>query len=328
MFPTTPSCRFSQEIIDIVIDELFVLGTSKKCLSNVALASRSCLHRARSHLFGTINLDHSLCPWSKCEDCVTLCSLLTNTPSIKYHIRKLIVGALYSSLSTTEIECGVHANTEARHTFTSEFNKELSIQQLKHLATIASLLGSLRCIQINYCLTATYLDWHELSTVCVQNPIAPFCRQESLTSLTVCRIYDVPFSFIRSILKMSQLTSLILDRITVEDDGGGQSYPVQCLLNHLHTFGLELTLGGNIDMHWIGTIILDAASQSIHKLRWQDFTAPRFSSMSFNSRYLLNLIRLFLVLQRMPLSVNLLHFKSCRYPVGHTKRKSDLSFVI
>ena len=74
--PSISTTTIPQEIVDNIIDELFYIH-GKKSLSKMAIASRSCLHRARSHLFNTLVLaSRSACPLANLRELNMLRCLL------------------------------------------------------------------------------------------------------------------------------------------------------------------------------------------------------------------------------------------------------------
>ncbi|KAF8892358.1 hypothetical protein CPB84DRAFT_1783799 [Gymnopilus junonius] len=111
------------------------------------------------------------------------------------------------------------------------------------------------------------MAWHGLPE---WNTVALFCIRDSLTSISLSSIEDFPLSFLSSILKLSQLTSLIINGITVKDDTGSNKMPVTSQLDKLQTLCLTSHSVNTYDLTTLLPTILTTASQSLSQLRWYD----------------------------------------------------------
>ena len=268
--PSISTTTIPQEIVDNIIDELFYIH-GKKSLSKMAIASRSCLHRARSHLFNTLVLaSRSACPLANLRELNMLRCLLRGIPSIKPYLRVLAFRHLFlsvdSDISPSSVVCDAHANPTQYHTITPELRKDYNQQIVECLYSIPALLGPVSSVQINCHPRAWTLDWEDLPTPLARHPIAPFCVLPSLTSLALKSIEKFPTSLLWSMLSSNKLNLLVLDAITLKCDDNKSKGEGQYHLSSLRTFACRRASGGDVDMTVVASLIIGAAP--LQKLRY------------------------------------------------------------
>ncbi|KAF8874316.1 hypothetical protein CPB84DRAFT_1797592 [Gymnopilus junonius] len=263
-----------QEIIDAIIDKVNSQG-GRRSLSSVALCCRSFLHRAQSHLFRSINVAPSRCFQQDSDDWVMFHTILVESPTIKYHVREIFAKRLdyrpvYKTLAYLSWTCSEHDDASQRHRLSNSIMKKWYIRKMSHLSYILNLLPSLEAIRLNYGMQ-NWIEWRDILDTDGRKALTPFAFQQSMRSLILCCTSHVPITVMDSILGLSQLTTLVLDHITLDGDDLLQNWPRKSYLVNLETFGFMqeyrhpdgLALS---DMKRLVNLIICTAARMIRKL--------------------------------------------------------------
>ena len=233
---------FPQEIVDQVVDEISSLG-SKKLLSSVALSGRCFLHPAQSYIFRTIDLTRA-----KPQDWDTFCAILHHSPTIKFHVRRIFFGNI-SSDPHEHIDVGFEVP---------------AICKFAELNSTISLFTGLQALHFNFDGQDHWDDWRHVLIECRQNLITPFWCQASITTLTLSSLRNVPIGFMNSILKLSQLTTLMIENVEFIKDAPFVQGTFHLI--NLETFGLVFNLTPQSHVKKLGDFIIRLASQKLRKI--------------------------------------------------------------
>jgi hypothetical protein len=271
-------CRLPQEIINLIVD---AIGARNRAdLSRVALTARVFLHQAQSRLFRSIKLEVSYCIQQTSKDWDTFHKLLLQSPNIKFYIREIFVNSLvfshelYHRTYPKSWPCPNHADRWKRHLLSPKLVEQFHIRNISCLFSIIPMLSRLRAIRLNYGPTCQR-DWRYALFKGDQNVISSFCFERSITTLTLSSLNHVPMAVMDSILQLSQLTTLIIDNVLLEDTVSVVYHPRQSQLTDLHTFGFvrvgyDPVLPAVNDMTQIAALIVHSTSQTLRKLIWSD----------------------------------------------------------
>lgn len=136
------------------------------------------------------------------------------------------------------------------------------------------MLSRLRAIRLNYG-PKCQRDWRYALSRGGQNVISSFCFERSITTLTLSWLNHVPMALMDSILQLSQLTTLIIDDILLDDTVSILHHPRQPQLTDLHAFGFvrvgyDPVLPAVKNMTEIAALIVHSTSQTLRKLIWSD----------------------------------------------------------
>lgn len=270
--------RLPQEIINLVVD---AISTGNRAnLSPVALTSRVFLHQAQSHLFRSVKLEVSYCIQQNSEDWDAFHAILLQSPNIKFYIREIFVNSLvfshesYHRTHPRSWPCPHHADPQQQHFLSHKLVEQFHICNISRLFSIIPMLSRLRAIRLNYGPKCRR-DWRYALTRGGQNVISSFCFEWSITTLTLSSLNHVPMAVMDSILQLSQLTTLIIDDVLLDDTASVLHRPRQLQLTDLYTFGFvrvgyDPVLPAVKDMTEIAALIVQSTSQTLRKLIWSD----------------------------------------------------------
>lgn len=275
----TSMTRLPQEIIDLIVDA--ISARDRADLSSVALTARVFLHQAQSQLFRSIKLEVSYCIRQISEDWAAFHAILLQSPNIKFYIREIFVNSLvFSHISyhcnPRSWPCPQHeyAGPQQQHLLSHKLVEQIHICNISRLFTIIPMLSRLRAIRINYGPKCNR-DWRYALTRSGQNVMSSFCFESSITTLTLSSLNHVPMAVMDSILQLSQLTTLIIDDVLLDNTGSVPRRPRQSQLTNLYTFGFvrmgyDPVLPAVKDMTEIAALIVHSTSQTLRKIIWSD----------------------------------------------------------
>ena len=275
--------RLPQEVIDLIVD---AIGPRNRVdLSLVALTSRVFLHQAQSHLFRSVKLEVSYCIQQSSEDLDAFHSILLRSPNIKFYIQEICVNSLvfcsesyYHHYRVRLQPCPHHAgrSRQHQHFLSRKVVEKFHTRNISRLFSIIPMLLRLRAIRINYG-PKSRKDWRYALTRGGQTAISLFSFEQSITSLTLSSLYNVPMAVVDSILQLSQLTTLIFDDVLLpvdrDDTESVLCCPSQSQLTNLCTFGFvrEGCYSPSAkDITEIAALIVHSTSQTLRKLIWSD----------------------------------------------------------
>jgi len=275
---STSMSRLPQEVIDLIVDAIST--RNRVDLSLVTLTSRVFLHQAQSHLFRSVKLEVSYCIQQNSEDLDAFHTILLRSPNIKFYIQEICVnGLVFCSESyhrTRSWPCPHHAGRgrQHQHFLSRKVVEKFHIRNIPRLFSIIPMLSRLRAIRINYGPKCRK-DWRYALTRGGQTAISLFCFEQSITTLTLSSLINVPMAVMDSILQLSQLTTLIFDDVLLDDTESVLRCPRQSQLTNLCTFGF-VRVGyypgppSVKDITEIAALIVRSTSQTLRKLIWSD----------------------------------------------------------
>lgn len=266
--------RLPQEIINLVVNA--ISARNRADLSSVALTAHVFLHQAQSHLFHSIKLEVSYCIQQYSEDWDAFHAILLQLPNIKFYIQEIFVNSLvfshesYHHTHPQSWPCPHYADPQQQHFLSHKLMEQFHICNISRLFSIIPMLLCLRAIQLNYG-PKCQRDWRYALTRGSQNMISPFCFKWSITTLMLSSLNHVPMAIMDSILQLSQLTTLIIDDVLLDDTVSVQCLPQQSQLTNLYTFGFvqigyDPVLPTVKDMTEIATLIVHSTLQTLCKL--------------------------------------------------------------
>ena len=237
---STSMYSLPQEIINLIVD---AIGARNRAdLSRVALTARVFLNQAQSHLFRSIKLELSYCIKRYSKDWDAFNTILLQSLNIKFYIREIFVNRLVFScesyhpkhLDPQSWPCQHHAGS--RHFLSLKLVEQFHISNILRLFSIIPMLSRLRAIRLNYG-PKCQRDWRYVLSRGGQNVISLFCFEKSITTLMLSSLNHVPMAVMDSILQLSQLTTLIIDDVILDDTVSVLHHPRQSQLTNLYTFG-------------------------------------------------------------------------------------------
>jgi hypothetical protein len=277
--------RLPQEIINLIVDAISTRDRAD--LSLVALTSRVFLHQAQSHLFRSVKLEVSYCIRQNSEDLDAFHAILLQSPNIKFYIQEICVNGLvfsdesYHRTHPRSWPCPHHAGSQQRHFrhfLSRKVVENFHIRNTPCLVSIIAMLSHLRAVRLNYGIYGPKCrrDWRYALTRGSQTAISLFCFEQSITTLTLSSLINVPMAVMDSILQLSQLTTLIFDDVLLDDtEPVLLRRPRQSQLTNLYTFGF-VRVGyypgppSAKDITEIAALIVHSTSQTLSKLIWSD----------------------------------------------------------
>jgi hypothetical protein len=217
---STSMSRLPQEIINLIVDAISTRNRAD--LSLVALTCRVFLHQAQSHLFRSVKLEVSYCIQQNSEDLDNFHAILLQSPNIKHYIQEICVNSLvfsnesYHRTHPRSWPCLHHAGRQQQHFLSRKVVEKFHIRNISCLVSIIAMLSHLRAIRLNYGPKCRR-DWRYALTRGGQTVISLFCFEQSITTLTLSSLINVPMAVMDSILQLSQLTTLMFDDVLLDD---------------------------------------------------------------------------------------------------------------
>ncbi|PPQ74262.1 hypothetical protein CVT26_004456 [Gymnopilus dilepis] len=267
--PTQPS--LPQDIVDLIIDNLFHLG-GKKALVSIALSSSSSLYRTRLHLFSSLYLI-SKCNKQTAEDLDTFRDFLKHSPEIGPLVRCIYVGTLGCLYKTRRNPgkswpCPFHGSPDRRHTLNEDILYGFSERKWHYLLSILPSLINLRELRYNYGTPAKE-DWSADSRPL--KLVNALLSPPSIAVISLFSLRQVPPSFFETLLRLSSLQFLVIEDVELDleaaSDVGG-SLPRRSELGELTHFGLVIRKDPLGFFRALGKLIIANALQTLRSLTW------------------------------------------------------------
>jgi hypothetical protein len=131
-------------------------------------------------------------------------------------------------------------DSKQHHIVTPKILKQFYQLTMSHISSVFLKLPCLRAIRLNDGrLGPVQRDWRRITTKDSPNVIV-FCASiSSITTLTLCHLCnDVPIGILDSILQLSQLTTLLINNVCLDDDHiQWEQHPRKSFLTNLTLFG-------------------------------------------------------------------------------------------
>ena len=166
-------------------------------------------------------------------------------------------------------------NSKQQHIVTPRILEKSFRRTISHISSIFLNLPYLRTVRLNNgSAFIAKMDWRCIFTTRHRKNIIVFCASiSSMTTLTLTNLCYVPIDILDSILQLSQLTTLLIINVLLDDDVQWGQHTRKSYLTNLKVFGFkqECPISHQNALHTmtkIAKLIVHSASQTLRKLIW------------------------------------------------------------
>jgi hypothetical protein len=195
------------ELIDIIFEYVADEGDNKS-LSALALASSTILHLIRSRRFFKIRFPRpTTCPVRSAANYSSFPELLTKTPSIGQYVREIIISFRYYDIPDDRSWFCNHPNPHYCDGLTL---RRIYNESMNALSLILTGIPHVRILTL--LARPRIISWNTFPSS-AQSALSSVCLQNTVVSLALEGVSDLPESLLSSILQLQNLTSLTWSRI-------------------------------------------------------------------------------------------------------------------
>lgn len=274
--------RFPLELIHQIIDHS---SDDKDVLKSLALTASGLVFYAQSYLFRRVDLDFGNCCIDKdIKACESFDEILRHSPIVGSYVRELVIGQIFHpgdlhvdsfGSALREILCPHHADGSPPHVLTQTSLEDWFTRKVALISSTLPLLPNVSHLALNRHPEST-IRWDDMPSP-IRHAMTMFISQTSLKSLSLYFVTFTPISVFASILQKSDLTTLKLEETTLSrqiSTAELASSLTSSSLNKLQTLVLITARPREYNMFYIGSLILNAAAESLRHFTWFTRNSP------------------------------------------------------